>query len=77
MLENITAAKLKNMTLKELIALCEEAREVITSTVLKNGGHLSSNLQSSGNRSSCMTGIIAVVRALFAFGEARNTAFLP
>ena len=44
MLENITAAKLKNMTLKELIALCEEAREVITSTVLKNGGHLSSNL---------------------------------
>ena len=32
------------MTLKELIALCEEAREVITSTVLKNGGHLSSNL---------------------------------
>lgn len=44
MLENITASKLKNMTLKELIALCEEAREVITATVLKNGGHLSSNL---------------------------------
>ncbi|MDE7167698.1 MAG: 1-deoxy-D-xylulose-5-phosphate synthase, partial [Clostridia bacterium] len=44
MLENITRAKLKKMTLKELIALCEEAREVITQTVLKNGGHLSSNL---------------------------------
>ena len=44
MLENITGAKLKKMTLKELIALCEEAREVITETVLKNGGHLSSNL---------------------------------
>jgi len=44
MLENITEAQLKKMTLKELIALCEEAREVITSTVLKNGGHLSSNL---------------------------------
>ncbi len=44
MLENITGAKLKKMTLKELIALCEEAREVITQTVLKNGGHLSSNL---------------------------------
>ncbi|MDE7082758.1 MAG: 1-deoxy-D-xylulose-5-phosphate synthase [Clostridia bacterium] len=44
MLENITAAKLKKMTLKELIALCEEARELITQTVLKNGGHLSSNL---------------------------------
>lgn len=44
MLENITEAQLKQMTLKELIALCEEAREVITGTVLKNGGHLSSNL---------------------------------
>lgn len=44
MLENITESKLKNMTLKELIALCEEAREVISATVLKNGGHLSSNL---------------------------------
>ncbi|MDE6667724.1 MAG: 1-deoxy-D-xylulose-5-phosphate synthase [Clostridia bacterium] len=44
MLENITEAQLKNMTLKELIALCEEAREVITKTVLSNGGHLSSNL---------------------------------
>ncbi|MDE6585695.1 MAG: 1-deoxy-D-xylulose-5-phosphate synthase [Clostridia bacterium] len=44
MLENITSAQLKRMTLKELLALCEEAREVITSTVLKNGGHLSSNL---------------------------------
>ncbi len=44
MLENITVAQLKSMTLKELLALCEEAREVITATVLKNGGHLSSNL---------------------------------
>lgn len=44
MLENITSAQLKSMTLKELLALCEEAREVITKTVLKNGGHLSSNL---------------------------------
>lgn len=44
MLENITKEQLKSMTLKELLALCEEAREKITSTVLKNGGHLSSNL---------------------------------
>lgn len=44
MLENITVAQLKRMTLKELLALCEEIREVITKTVLKNGGHLSSNL---------------------------------
>lgn len=44
MLENITCSKLKNMTLKELLALCEEIREVITATVLNNGGHLSSNL---------------------------------
>lgn len=44
MLENITETKLKNMTLRELIALCEEIREVITGTVFKNGGHLSSNL---------------------------------
>ena len=44
MLENITQAKIKSMTLKELLALCEEIRETITATVLKNGGHLSSNL---------------------------------
>ena len=44
MLENITGAQLKSMTLKELLALSEEAREKITKTVLKNGGHLSSNL---------------------------------
>ncbi len=44
MLENITSAQLKTMTLKELLALCEEIREVITATVFKNGGHLSSNL---------------------------------
>lgn len=44
MLENITGKQLKEMTLKQLLALCEEARELITATVLKNGGHLSSNL---------------------------------
>ena len=44
MLENITGGQLKKMTFKELLALCEEAREKITETVLKNGGHLSSNL---------------------------------
>ena len=44
MLENITQAQIKQMTLKELLALCEEAREKITQTVLKSGGHLSSNL---------------------------------
>lgn len=44
MLENITAKQLKGMTLKQLLALCEEARELITATVFRNGGHLSSNL---------------------------------
>jgi len=44
MLENINSAQLKKMNLKELLALAEEVREKITSTVLKNGGHLSSNL---------------------------------
>lgn len=44
MLENINSVQLKNLTLKELEALCEEIRTVITSTVLQNGGHLSSNL---------------------------------
>lgn len=44
MLENINNAQLKSMTLKELLALSEEVRETITETVLKNGGHLSSNL---------------------------------
>ena len=44
MLENITRAQLKSMTLKELLALSEEITEKITSTVLENGGHLSSNL---------------------------------
>ena len=44
MLENITTAQLKKMTLKELLALSEEVREKITQTVLTNGGHLSSNL---------------------------------
>ncbi len=44
MLEYISGAQLKRMTLKELLALSEECREKITETVLKNGGHLSSNL---------------------------------
>ncbi len=44
MLENITVKQLKEMSLKQLLALCEEARELITATVFKNGGHLSSNL---------------------------------
>lgn len=44
MLEYLTGAQLKRMTLKELLALSEECREKITETVLKNGGHLSSNL---------------------------------
>lgn len=44
MLNNINGARLKAMNLKELLALSEELRENITQTVLKNGGHLSSNL---------------------------------
>lgn len=44
MLNNINEARLKAMNLKELLALSEELRENITRTVLKNGGHLSSNL---------------------------------
>lgn len=44
MLENITDAQLKDMTLRELLSLAEETREKITSTVFSNGGHLSSNL---------------------------------
>lgn len=44
MLENLTANQIKEMTLPQLSALCEEARQKIISTVFKNGGHLSSNL---------------------------------
>ena len=44
MLNNINGARLKAMNLKELLALSEELRENITQSVLKNGGHLSSNL---------------------------------
>ena len=44
MLENISSQKIKKMSLPQLSALCEEARQKIISTVFKNGGHLSSNL---------------------------------
>ncbi|MDE7306254.1 MAG: 1-deoxy-D-xylulose-5-phosphate synthase [Clostridia bacterium] len=44
MLENVNAKQIKKMTLPQLHALCEEARQKIISTVFKNGGHLSSNL---------------------------------
>lgn len=44
MLEDISSQKIKKMDLPQLTALCEEARQKIISTVLKNGGHLSSNL---------------------------------
>ena len=53
MLENITVKQLKEMSLKQLLALCEEARELITATVFKNGGHLSSNLGTEIGRASC------------------------
>ena len=46
MLENISGEQIKNMTLPQLSALCETARQKIISTVFKNGGHLSSNLGS-------------------------------
>lgn len=46
MLENIDEEKIKNADLPQLSALCEEARQIIISTVYKNGGHLSSNLGS-------------------------------
>lgn len=44
MLENITPGKLKSMNMRQLNELCAEIREKIIETVLKNGGHLSSNL---------------------------------
>ena len=36
--------QLKNLSLSQLNSLCEDLRQKILSTVLKNGGHLSSNL---------------------------------
>ena len=36
--------QLKNMSIDELNALCDELRNKIVDTVMKNGGHLSSNL---------------------------------
>lgn len=36
--------QLKNMNMSQLNALCEDLRQKILSTVLKNGGHLASNL---------------------------------
>ena len=36
--------ELKNLNLSQLNSLCEDLRQKILSTVLKNGGHLSSNL---------------------------------
>ncbi len=44
MLEDITDEKLKSMTVEELGSLAHEIRGKITDTVLKNGGHLASNL---------------------------------
>lgn len=44
MFGNITSEQLKKMTVTELNALCDDIRETIIQTVVKNGGHLSSNL---------------------------------
>ena len=45
MLENITSpSQLKELTLKQKTALAAEIRAKITDTVLRNGGHLASNL---------------------------------
>ncbi len=44
MLDNITDAKIKSMSLMELEALSSEVRDKIMTTVSTNGGHLSSNL---------------------------------
>ncbi len=44
MLEDITDVKIKNSSLEQLKELAEEARQKIISTVMKSGGHLSSNL---------------------------------
>ena len=42
--EIFSSKQLKNMNMSQLNALCEDLRQKILSTVLKNGGHLSSNL---------------------------------
>lgn len=44
MLENFRTSQLKSMSLDELKILCEDLRQKIISTVMSNGGHLSSNL---------------------------------
>lgn len=44
MLENLKENDIKKLDLPQLSAICEEARQLIISTVYKNGGHLSSNL---------------------------------
>jgi 1-deoxy-D-xylulose-5-phosphate synthase len=44
MLEEISCKQIKNMSIAELKSLCDEARQKIITTVLKTGGHLSSNL---------------------------------
>ena len=42
--EYFSGKQLKNMNMSQLDALCEDLRQKILSTVLKNGGHLASNL---------------------------------
>lgn len=44
MLENINGEQLKKMNLAQLKELCGEMRDKIKTTVMRNGGHLSSNL---------------------------------
>lgn len=44
MLENFNTSQLKSMSVVELKILCEDLRQKIISTVMSNGGHLSSNL---------------------------------
>ena len=44
MFENISGGELKLLNNRELEALCENIRGRIISSVLENGGHLSSNL---------------------------------
>lgn len=46
MLETLQPKDIKNLTKGELNVLCDELRNVIYSTVMKNGGHLASNLGS-------------------------------
>ena len=44
MFEDITGSKLKSLDMNGLEALCEDIRGKIISSVMQNGGHLSSNL---------------------------------